>query len=247
MPNRILIFTESGVCLVRAAPDSWEKYGISMYKTAHFEDVIKELKTGRYLLLVVSLSRHNAVMIQQQLKVLRNLTNIPIAIVAEEPVDTSSKIATLINGADQFMELPLSLDEAALTILAMIRRFTEYNEDNIPITVYFDHGVVVSPAHRKAFVSSMEIELVRKEFDILCLLVRNHGIVLTYDQILERVWGAEYIGGEREIIWNQIRRLRDKIQITPDLPQFIKTVHGVGYSFSPKYSAAFSEKEKASL
>jgi len=84
----------------------------------------------------------------------------------------------------------------------------------------------------------MEIELVKKEFDLLCLLVRNHGIVLTYDQIFERVWGEEYIGGGKDIVWNQIRRVRDKIQVDPALPHFIKTVHGVGYSFDPRYKVA---------
>lgn len=238
MPNNILVFTCSGVCLVKADADSWEKYSIAIYKTTYFEETVKELNTGRYLLLVISLNKGNAVLIQHQLKILRSLSNIPIAVVAEEAVDTTAKIASLINGADQYMELPLSPDEAALSILALIRRFTEFNIGNTSITVYFDHGVVVSPAHRKVFIGNREIELVRKEFDILCLLVRNHGIVLTYDQILEKVWGMEYIDSDREIVWNQIRRLRDKIQIAPDLPRFIKTVHGIGYSFDPKHTAA---------
>jgi len=187
---------------------------------------------------VISLNRENPIRIQNQLKILRSLTNIPIAVVAVEPVDVSSKIAALVNGADQFMELPLSPDEVAMSILALIRRFTEFSSELMPVTVYFDHGVIVSPAHRKVFVSGMEIELVKKEFDLLCLLVRNHGIVLTYDQIFERVWGEEYIGGGKDIVWNQIRRVRDKIQVDPALPHFIKTVHGVGYSFDPRYKVA---------
>jgi len=104
------------------------------------------------------LNHEIVVLIQNQLKILRSLTNIPIAVVAEEPVDASSKIATLANGADQFMELPLSPDEVAMSILALIRRFTEFSSELMPVTVYFDHGVIVSPAHRKVFVNGMKIE-----------------------------------------------------------------------------------------
>ena len=103
MPNSILVYTTSRVCLVKADADSWEKYGISIYKTAYFEETVKELNTGRYLLLVISLNKGNAVLVQQQLRILRSLTNIPVAVVAEEAVGRTAKIASLINGADQYM------------------------------------------------------------------------------------------------------------------------------------------------
>ena len=235
MPNNILVFTGNDVCLVKTDMESWEHFGMSIYKTGHFGEAVKELKTGRYVLLVISLNRDNAMLVREQLRVLRGISNIPIAVIAEEAVDVTVKIAAINNGADQIWQLPLSPEEAHILIFAMIRRFTDYNNDNIPVTVYFDHGVIVSPSHRKAFVDGKMVELTKTEFDFLCLLIRNHGIVLTYDQILEKVWGSEYISNSKDIVWSIMRKIRRKIQTSPDLPEFIRTVREIGYSFDPKH------------
>lgn len=236
MTSRILVYTHSAICLISDIEKEWAKRSLSICKTADFEEVIQEIRYHNYLLIVISVTNETIEQAQNQIKILRSITNAPIAVIADEPVDTQIKIAALTNGADQFIISPLSPEEAAVSGMALIRRFTELSKSVCPVTIYYDHGILISIDYRKVFIGGKEIELFKKEFDILSLLVRNHAKVLTYEQIFYEVWGDDYIDNSKDLLWSQISRLREKLQIDKKLPRYLKTVRGIGYSFDPQYA-----------
>ncbi len=85
---------------------------------------------------------------------------------------------------------------------------------------------------RKVCVRDREIELTAKEFDIFALLIMNSNRVFTYEMIMDIVWHEEYDYYSRKAINNHISNLRKKLKVDPDLPEYIKSVHSVGYKFN---------------
>jgi DNA-binding response OmpR family regulator len=77
------------------------------------------------------------------------------------------------------------------------------------------------------------VHLLPREFDLLLYLMQNRGLVLTRDQLLQKVWGLDYLGDTRTVDVH-VRRLRMKIEPDPAQPQFVRTVYGVGYSFGDR-------------
>ncbi len=84
----------------------------------------------------------------------------------------------------------------------------------------------------RVFVRGEEVQLRRKEFELLRLLVENAGRVLTRDVLIDRVWGTDYIGDTKTLDVH-IKRLRSRIEVDPSSPKLITTVRGVGYRFDP--------------
>jgi DNA-binding response OmpR family regulator len=94
---------------------------------------------------------------------------------------------------------------------------------------------------RRAWRSNDELNLPQKEFDLLTCLLRNRGIALSRDLLLERVWGFDFLGDSRTVDVH-IRWLREKIETDPAHPRYIQTVRGVGYRFeAPVYDLAPTE------
>lgn len=90
---------------------------------------------------------------------------------------------------------------------------------------------------RKVCVRDREIELTAKEFDIFALLIMNSNRVFTYEMIMDIVWHEEYDYYSRKAINNHISNLRKKLKIDPDLPEYIKSIHSVGYKFNTEDSS----------
>jgi two-component system, OmpR family, response regulator RegX3 len=91
-------------------------------------------------------------------------------------------------------------------------------------------GVRVDPDRHRVFVRGQEVHLRRKEFELLVLLVENAGRVLTRDTLIDRVWGADYVGDTKTLDVH-IKRLRTHVEADPSSPTIITTVRGVGYRF----------------
>lgn len=85
-------------------------------------------------------------------------------------------------------------------------------------------------------VSEIEIDLTAKEFDIFALLIMNSNRVFTYEMIMDIVWHEEYDYYSRKAINNHISNLRKKLKVDPDLPEYIKSIHSVGYKFNTEDS-----------
>ena len=160
-------------------------------------------------------------------RILRTKSLVPIIIVTAQ-TDTHDLVAGLEAGADDYVTKPVSAKELAARIRASLRRTTLLvtsvtNADKIivrDIELRSQQGIVLK--------AGVELPLTKTEYRLLQTFMENQNNVLSRDQLLELVWGYEYLGDSR-LVDAHIRRLRVKIEDSPDDPKMIVTVRGMGY------------------
>lgn len=158
---------------------------------------------------------------------LRQKSSVPIIMLTAKDSEID-KVVGLELGADDYITKPYSARELIARIRAVLRRGVE-PDDQPPGTL--ESGRVRMDVDRH--VVSIDGEVVPmplKEFDLLELLLRNAGRVLTRGQLIDRVWGADYVGDTKTLDVH-IKRLRSKIEPNPANPQFVLTVRGLGYKY----------------
>ena len=224
--------------MFEVACQAWSKYKGEIVKAADVVEAIKLLAERKFHLVCIVLpdepsETQNTI---NQIKMMRDMTAAPIIVLTHEPFDPELMVRALEDGADDFQVCPGTLEEAGAIGMALIRRYTQFStgKKERPVTLLMTENILISVEYRKVFVRGKEVELLKKEFDILTMLIRNQGRVFTYEQIFREVWGEDYVDNAKEVLWNQIGRLRTKLHIYPELPEFIRTVHGVGYSYDPQ-------------
>lgn len=198
---------------------------------------VREAATGRDGLRVFEESEPDLVLLDLRLpdlsgfevcRTLRSSSIVPIIIVTAQ-TDTYDMVAGLEAGADDYVTKPVVPKELAARIRAHLRRVQLH--ENAPsaasttatfgdIELRREQGIVLK--------SGREVSLTKTEFHLLCEFADHAGLVLSRDQLLERVWGYEYLGDSR-LVDAHVRRLRVKIEDQPDDPRLIVTVRGIGY------------------
>lgn len=103
--------------------------------------------------------------------------------------------------------------------------------NNTPLTIVDVGSLHFCLEYRLVEICGMEIELTAKEFDILALLILNPLRVFTYEMIMDIVWNEPYNFYSRKTITNHISNIRKKIKVNPEIPDYIKSVHSIGYKF----------------
>lgn len=160
-------------------------------------------------------------------RTLRQKSTVPIIMVTAKDGEVD-KVVGLELGADDYVTKPFSSRELVARIRAVLRRRGE-PEEMLPTTL--EAGPVRIDVDRHVVaVRGQTIAMPLKEFDLLELLVRNAGRVLTRGQIIDRVWGSDYVGDTKTLDVH-VKRLRAKIEIDPPDPRLILTVRGLGYKF----------------
>ena len=130
-------------------------------------------------------------------------------------------------GADDYITKPFDIDILLARIKAVLRRMV--NKIDSPAIVSIDLGdLVIDPGAHTVILDGKEIDLAPREFDLLTALAQEAGRVLSVDDLIARVWGAEYMG-EPQVVYVHIRWLREKLENNPQKPKRIITVRGVGY------------------
>ncbi|WP_129626817.1 response regulator transcription factor [Candidatus Oscillochloris fontis] len=167
-------------------------------------------------------------------RILRQESDVPIIMLTARQ-DEVDRIAGLELGADDYISKPFSLGEFLARIRAIMRR-SERQPRASEREVLSAGALRVDTGSRRAWREQQELTLPQKEFDLLTCLVRNRGIALSRDLLLERVWGPDFIGDSRTVDVH-IRWLREKIEPNPAQPCYIQTVRGVGYRFEPPSDA----------
>ncbi|GAA0076030.1 response regulator transcription factor [Clostridium sp. CTA-5] len=159
---------------------------------------------------------------------IREEKKLPIIILSAKSED-SDKILGLNIGADDYVVKPFNPLELVARVKSQIRRNTSFNEpreensDEICID-----GLIINTATREVFVDDKFIRLTPREFDILTVLALSQGRVLSTEQIYEKVWDEPFINSDNTVAVH-IRNIREKIEINPKEPKYIKLVWGVGY------------------
>jgi two-component system, OmpR family, response regulator RegX3 len=132
-------------------------------------------------------------------------------------------------GADDYVTKPYSARELLARMRAVLRRFTEREED-LDDRVLSGGRVVVDLDRHTVAVEGREISMPLKEFELLEVLMRNAGRVLTRGQLIDRVWGSDYFGDTKTLDVH-IKRIRSRIEEQPSEPVMLVTVRGLGYRF----------------
>ena len=156
---------------------------------------------------------------------LREWSQIPIIILSARG-DERDKIKCLDLGADDYMTKPFGANELISRIRAVLRRTTLWDEHPEPTFCY--HDLVIDFARHKVSLAGKQLDLTATEYRILSYLARNAGCVVTPNQILEKVWGEDYVG-EYHLLQVNMARLRQKLKDDTKNPRYILTRHGIGY------------------
>lgn len=154
---------------------------------------------------------------------IRRESNIPIIMITakSEVMDT---VAGLDSGANDYITKPFAIEEVFARMRVALRNFKPNISDMTVLTI---NNLVIDLSSRTVKLGNEEIELTKREFDLLVYLVKNKNIVITRDQILNQVWGYDYIG-ETNVVDVYIRYLRIKIDDKYNI-KLIHTIRGVGY------------------
>jgi two-component system response regulator RegX3 len=160
---------------------------------------------------------------------IRQTSNVPVIMVSAKD-DEVDKVVGLELGADDYVTKPYSPRELVARIRAVLRRGTE-SAELVPPTL--EAGPVRMDVERHVVtVRGAEVALPLKEFELLEVLLRNAGRVLTRGQLIDRVWGSDYVGDTKTLDVH-VKRLRAKLEENPGQPVHLLTVRGLGYKLEP--------------
>ena len=221
-----VLLVEDDVTLAETVKYNLEREG---YTVLHAADGMLALEIARreqpdILVLDIMLPRLDGFSV---CRMLRKESSIPVIMLTARQ-DEYDRIAGLEMGADDYLPKPFSMGELHARIRAILRRTDRtqgVNRDVLSIgTIKLDAG------SRRIWRDNNELQLSQKEFDLLACLMRNRGLALSRDVLLERVWGMDYVGDGRTVDVH-VRWLREKIEADPSTPEYIQTVRGIGYRF----------------
>ena len=163
---------------------------------------------------------------------LRAKSSVPVILVTAKDSEID-KVVGLEIGADDYVTKPYSTRELVARIRAVLRRRGEPEAADGGGPGALEAGPVRMDVDRHVVtVDGAKVDLPLKEFDLLEMLLRNAGRVLTRMQLIDRVWGADYVGDTKTLDVH-VKRLRAKIEPDPGAPRFLVTVRGLGYKFEP--------------
>ena len=143
-------------------------------------------------------------------------------------VEDMDKITGLTLGADDYITKPFNPLELVARVKSHLRRYTTLSSSVKGETTYEAGGLVINDDLKKVTVDGEEVKLTPIEYNILLLLMKNKGKVYSISQIYEEIWNEEAIGADNTVAVH-IRHIREKIEINPKEPRYLKVVWGVGY------------------
>ena len=158
---------------------------------------------------------------------IREKKNIPVILLSAKSEDTD-KIAGLEFGADDYVTKPFNPLELVARVKSKVRRYTDFGNIKTKPSQILTGGLLVDTDKCEVTVDGEKVKLTAREFKILEFLMQNMGKVLSSSQIYEAVWNEASYGVEKTVTVH-IRNIREKIEINPKDPQYIKVVYGLGY------------------
>ncbi len=201
--------------------------GHRIFKAYDGEQAIELLKKEEIQLLIMDIMMPKLDGIRATLKI-RETSSIPIIILSAKSEDTD-KILGLNIGADDYITKPFNPLELAARVKSNLRRYTSLGSLNVENkSLYQVGGLVINDDTKQVTVDDETVKLTPIEYNILLLLVKNQGRVFSIDQIYESIWNEDAIGADNTVAVH-IRHIREKIEINPKEPRYLKVVWGVGY------------------
>ena len=201
--------------------------GYRVYKAYDGVQALELLEKEEIHLLIMDVMMPRLDGIRATLKI-REESSMPIIILSAKSEDTD-KILGLNIGADDYVTKPFNPLELVARVKSQLRRYTKLG--NLPAEdsqVYRTGGLTVNDDRKEVTVDGEPVKLTPMEYNILLLLIRNQGRVFSINQIYESIWNEDAYGAENTVAVH-IRHIREKIEINPKEPRYLKVVWGIGY------------------
>ncbi len=214
--------------IVKAIEIYLTKEGYNVLKSYDGEEALDVLKnnTVQLVILDIMMPKKDGI---DTLNEIRKKTSIPVIMLSAKSED-EDKIKGLNLGADDYVTKPFNPLELIARVNSGIRRYTKFgnfeNEDNQ--NIYKTGELIIDDNLKKVVVEGNEVKLTPTEYNILKFLTKNKGIVFSIEQIYQNVWDDEAYAAEN-IIAVHIRHIREKIEINPKDPKYLKVIWGIGY------------------
>ena len=213
--------------IVEAIDIYLQQEGYAVLKAYDGEEALRVLKENDVQLLIMDVMMPRLDGIRATLKI-REESSIPIIILSAKTED-SDKILGLNVGADDYLGKPFNPLELVARVKSQLRRYTQLgNVKEQSDAVYEVGGLSINDDLKEVTVDGEPVKLTPIEYNILLLLVKNQGKVFSINQIYESIWNEDAIGADNTVAVH-IRHIREKIEINPKEPRYLKVVWGVGY------------------
>ena len=222
--NKILLL-EDDKSLIYGLSFSFEKQGFDADIARTISEALDLWSKNKYELLILDVSLPDGSGFEFCRKVREN-SDVPIIFLTASDEETSV-IMGLDIGGDDYITKPFRLSILISRINALLRRTEKYNNQNIE-----SNGIKIHLSESIAYKKGHALDLTSGEYKLLCLFMKNPNIVLSKDQILEKLWDINdnYIDNNSVTVY--IRRLRVKIEDNPSHPKMIQTIRGLGYKWN---------------
>lgn len=213
--------------IVEAIQIYLSKEGYNILKAYNGEEALKIIKNNEIHLIIldIMMPKINGIKVAEEI---RKDKGIPIIMLSAKSEDYD-KINGLNTGADDYVTKPFNPLELIARVNSQIRRYTtlgsiKKEEENL----YKTGGLIINDDTKEVLIDEKQIKLTPTEYNILKFLTKNKGMVFSIEQIYENVWEDEAYGAEN-IIAVHIRHIREKIEINPKEPKYLKVIWGIGY------------------
>ncbi len=224
---KILVVDDEQV-LVKGIKFNLEHEGYQVEAGYDGEQAVELARDGGFDLIILDLMMPKIDGLQACMRI-REFSNVPIIMLTARSEDTD-KIIGFEYGADDYITKPFNILELKARVRALLRRAGAAGHQGAGAVLTVGH-IRLDTGARAAWKGEEPVDLTAKEFDLMELLIRNPGRVYSRENLLNVVWGYEYIGDYRTVDVH-IRRLREKLELDPANPQYIRTKWGVGYYLS---------------
>lgn len=205
-----------------------KKEGYHIIKAYDGNQAIEELRKNEIHLIILDIMMPNKDGLET-LQEIRKDKTIPVIMLSAKSEDYD-KIDGLNSGADDYITKPFNPLELIARVNSNLRRYVNFGnieKEKSQIT-YQTGGLEINDETKKVTVDGKEIKLTATEYNILKFLIKNKGKVFSIEQIYENVWQEESYGAEN-IIAVHIRHIREKVEINPKEPKYLKVIWGIGY------------------
>lgn len=205
-----------------------KKEGYNIIKAYNGNEAIQKVKENDIHLIILDIMMPEKDGLET-LEELRKDKSIPVILLSAKSEDYD-KIGGLNQGADDYITKPFNPLELIARVNSQIRRYVSFGsmEKKENSQIYKTGGLILNDETKKVTVDGKEVKLTATEFNILKFLLKNKGKVYSITQIYENVWNEESYGAEN-IIAVHIRHIREKIEINPKEPRYLKVIWGIGY------------------
>ncbi len=200
--------------------------GYQIFKAYDGLEAIEKLEQNQIHLIIMDVMMPRMDGIRATLKI-RESKNIPVIMLSAKSEDTD-KIMGLNIGADDYVTKPFNPLELIARVKSQLRRYTKLGSAQSTENVFQTGGLTVDDERKEVTVDGEAVRMTPVEYKILLLLIKNAGRVYSIDQIYEQVWNEPAYSPENTVAVH-IRRIREKIEINPKEPKYLKVVWGIGY------------------